>query len=160
MSDITQRAQFIPHAGMAGDCYPQPRPPKRSRAGYTNAKIGPKLEPELTERQWLKMAIRGTKLYIKALLKYRARHAPRPVCRKHHHSVVESAALEAVVARVAYDTGWTVAQLKSPKRTAAMVNARALVAIEARHLGFSYPAIGRALNRDHSSIVHLVQTRG
>ena len=37
---------------------------------------------------------------------------------------------------------------------------RRQIALEARWQGYSYPAIGRALNRDHSTIMHLVKTPG
>jgi chromosomal replication initiation ATPase DnaA len=49
---------------------------------------------------------------------------------------------------------------RSDRRFEELVAGRAWVAREARQRGHSFPAIGRALNRDHSSIIHLVRTRG
>lgn len=62
--------------------------------------------------------------------------------------------------------GWTVAitglsfsQIISHTRNPAAVNARQLVAEIMIAAGMSYPATGKAINRDHTSIWHLVNNR-
>lgn len=49
---------------------------------------------------------------------------------------------------------------RSDHRFSDLVDGRAWVAREARARGHSFPSIGRALNRDHSTVMHLVRTRG
>lgn len=49
-------------------------------------------------------------------------------------------------------------QLRSSCRDTDTVKIRWQIAVEARKRGYSYPAIGRALNRDHTSILHAVRT--
>lgn len=44
--------------------------------------------------------------------------------------------------------------LRSDDRHQHLVEIRRQVAIEARSLGYSFPVIGRAMNRDHSSVMH------
>ncbi len=50
------------------------------------------------------------------------------------------------------------AELLSPSRLPILVDARALCSVMLREKGLSYPAIGAMLGRDHSSIMHLVET--
>ena len=59
------------------------------------------------------------------------------------------------VQEVAAELGTTPEALWEHTRTPAMVRARVLAMWLLRHRhGFSYPAIGRALRRDHSSAIH------
>lgn len=39
-----------------------------------------------------------------------------------------------------------------------LAGVRRKIALEARSKGYSYPQIGRALNRDHTTIIHAVRT--
>lgn len=59
---------------------------------------------------------------------------------------------------VAKRTGIPVAEITGGSKQWEKVHARRLVAVGLRELNWAYPAIGRALGRDHTSIVHLVQT--
>ena len=51
-----------------------------------------------------------------------------------------------------------VPSIRSDLKCRHMVAARREIAVEAREQSFSYPKIGRALNRDHTSVRHLVVT--
>lgn len=62
-----------------------------------------------------------------------------------------------VIAAAAYLTGTTPQAIKGSSRLSSLVRARRLVAVILREHGFSYPKIARALNRDHSTIVHAVR---
>ena len=66
---------------------------------------------------------------------------------------------ELVVMR-ASQRGLRLRSLRSQLRHPDLVAARHAIAKEARRLEYSYPVIGRALNRDHTSIMHLLRTRG
>lgn len=45
-------------------------------------------------------------------------------------------------------------------QTASLVRVRQEFSVEAHKLGYSFPEIGRAINRHHTSIVHLVHKNG
>lgn len=47
-----------------------------------------------------------------------------------------------------------IARLRSATRSQSAVEARWAIAKEAHALGYSYSTIGRALNRDHTTIMH------
>lgn len=66
---------------------------------------------------------------------------------------------ELVVMR-ANQRGLRLAVLRSSLRISELVTARRAISKEAREMGYSYPVIGRALCRDHTSIMHLVRTCG
>lgn len=58
-------------------------------------------------------------------------------------------------------TPYTVAQVIGRRRLAALVNVRESIAKNMYHMGgFSYPVIAVVMNRDHSSIYHLINKRG
>ncbi len=59
---------------------------------------------------------------------------------------------------VAKRTGIPVPEIIGDSRQWEKVRARRLAAIGLRELKWSYPSIGRAFGRDHTSIVHLVKT--
>jgi hypothetical protein len=48
--------------------------------------------------------------------------------------------------------------VRSASRHQELVECRWRIAAQARIMGYSYPAIGRALNRDHTTIMHAVQS--
>ena len=50
-------------------------------------------------------------------------------------------------------------ELLSKRRDKRIVDIRQKIAIELFETGYSYSAIGRMLNRDHSSIMHLIKER-
>lgn len=56
----------------------------------------------------------------------------------------------------ATDYGYTGDVIRGPARRRDIVDVRAVIATELREFGYSYPAIGHAMNRDHSSIFYLV----
>jgi chromosomal replication initiation ATPase DnaA len=70
------------------------------------------------------------------------------------HDAGVPADLAALVVLAANRLGVTVRCFRAPGRRIAFVRARQRVAVGARDLGFTYQAIGRALNRDHSSVIH------
>ncbi len=54
--------------------------------------------------------------------------------------------------------GLTLADLRSPKRTRPLVNARQRAMYELRgRFGWSYPQIGQFLRKDHSTVIHGVR---
>ncbi len=65
--------------------------------------------------------------------------------------------LARIVVQGAEHFGWPLAAIRGPRRVPILVEARWAIACQARKRGFTYWQIGRAMNRDHSSIVHAVQ---
>lgn len=53
--------------------------------------------------------------------------------------------------------GHTLAKITAPGRDPAIVRLRQRIAFIAHHAGYSYPRIGRALDRHHSTIIHAVR---
>lgn len=53
-------------------------------------------------------------------------------------------------------TGIPASEIMGPRRSADVCRARELVCYVARRNGMSYPQIGRALKRDHSTIIHAI----
>lgn len=53
------------------------------------------------------------------------------------------------------ESGISIANIKSERRIPRFVFARSFFVMIARENGYSYPQIGDAINRDHSSIMHL-----
>jgi len=53
-------------------------------------------------------------------------------------------------------TGLSLAELMGRCRKAHLVSARRIFAKKAQQMGFSYPQIGKAICRHHSSVIHLV----
>jgi hypothetical protein len=62
--------------------------------------------------------------------------------------------IAAILATVAAVTGLTVADITGPTRTKLYLRPRRLAAMLARVAGWSYPTIGKALRRDHSTAIH------
>jgi chromosomal replication initiation ATPase DnaA len=52
-----------------------------------------------------------------------------------------------------------VKSLRAPDKRFCMVQIRKAIAVDARARGYSLPKIGRALNRDHTSIHSLLRSR-
>lgn len=48
--------------------------------------------------------------------------------------------------------------VRGPKRAPELVRCRQRIAVAARDMGYSYPTIGRALNRDHTTVIHAIRT--
>jgi hypothetical protein len=76
-------------------------------------------------------------------------HLPPPL---QYVGRIVSAAIEAWVE----EQGLTMAQLRSADRSADMVEARRRVARYLRHHGWSLPSIGRFIDRDHTTVMHLL----
>lgn len=55
--------------------------------------------------------------------------------------------------------GFTLSQLRGPSRERGRLSARRSIARLARGEGFSFPQIGRALNRDHSTVMSMLNGR-
>jgi chromosomal replication initiation ATPase DnaA len=59
-----------------------------------------------------------------------------------------------------YNATWkkcSIKRLRSASRSTKIVRVRWAIARAARQRGYSYPTIGRALNRDHTTIMHAVR---
>ena len=57
------------------------------------------------------------------------------------------------------NSDYTFAQLNGCQRSSDLVDERQRIAKELKKEGYSFPAIGKAMDRDHSSILHLVNKR-
>ena len=68
--------------------------------------------------------------------------------------------LAELVVSYADDERLAVSTLRSASRRSRLVKARQHVAAEARRRGYTFWQIARALNRDHSTIVHAVKGVG
>jgi hypothetical protein len=66
--------------------------------------------------------------------------------------------LKKIIETTAERHGLQVSEVQSSCRRRKFVKCRQEIAVKARESGYSYPRIGRALNRDHTSIMHLVRT--
>lgn len=55
--------------------------------------------------------------------------------------------------------GFSPFEMSGKKRTQAMTRQRDRMIAQLRSRGFSYPAIGYVLNRDHTSVLHSTQKR-
>lgn len=65
--------------------------------------------------------------------------------------------LARITVRAAAAHGLTLATLRSDSRKRPLFRCRQSVATQARKEGFSFPQIGRALNRDHSTVIYAVR---
>lgn len=65
--------------------------------------------------------------------------------------------LDELLDRVARSLGHTLERLRGPSRAKPIVNARWIAMAEAREAGFTYHEIGRALCRDHTTVIHGVR---
>ncbi len=68
-------------------------------------------------------------------------------------------ALAELVVMLAEKYGRTIKQLRGECRDRDLVQIRKRIAREGRHRRYSFPQIGRALNRDHSTIISHVNGR-
>ena len=66
--------------------------------------------------------------------------------------------LETLIASVAQKHGFSAEQLKGPRRPQELVDARWEFIREARAKGHSMPQIGRAINRDHTTVKHALDS--
>jgi chromosomal replication initiation ATPase DnaA len=73
---------------------------------------------------------------------------------KHATQVASDVELE----EIAGAAGTTLAELRGPSTRRALVEIRRIAARYLRERGCSLPEIGAALNRDHTSILHLLRT--
>jgi len=69
-----------------------------------------------------------------------------------------AATLPELVASVCEGHGISESELVGRRRIRHLVSARRDFVVLARSHGYSYPAIGRALRRDHTSCIHLART--
>ena len=60
-----------------------------------------------------------------------------------------------IMRQVASETGISINDLRGPRRWAEIVKARRLAAVRLREAGATYPRIGRALNRHHTTAMNL-----
>lgn len=70
------------------------------------------------------------------------------------------AALASLTVRLCHAQGYDLATIRRDGRMHDHVRVRWLIAKQARAKGFSYPQIGRALNRDHTTIITAVRRAG
>ena len=67
---------------------------------------------------------------------------------------------EAEIEDIVHAAGATLDDVRGPVRRRDLVEVRRVVARYLRTSGCSLPEIGRALNRDHSTVMHLLGIRG
>jgi Bacterial dnaA protein helix-turn-helix len=69
--------------------------------------------------------------------------------------------LQADVERIADAAGYTLSDVRSRTRTAELVEVRRIIVryLRAQDPPVSWPAIGRVINRDHTSAMHLLSPR-
>lgn len=65
--------------------------------------------------------------------------------------------LAEIVVMTANRLGYPVKSVRREGQTAPVVAARRVIAHKARAEGYSYPQIGRALNRDHTTVMSLLR---
>ena len=65
--------------------------------------------------------------------------------------------LEILLAAIAYKEGMSLRNVLTGQHQP-VVRVRRKFCKEARKLGYSFPQIGRAIGRHHSTVIHLVQT--
>ncbi len=53
--------------------------------------------------------------------------------------------------------GFDINLVKCRRRDRSLVDSRVVIALKMRGAGYSYPIIGMAMDRDHTSIMHLVK---
>ena len=58
-----------------------------------------------------------------------------------------------VIKRIADQSGYTAEDILGPAKHRMLAKARAVAMQEARALGFSYPELGKAFNRDHRTVM-------
>lgn len=88
----------------------------------------------------LEMAAKSIRLFSEAEHLARCADIPEP--------------LAGLVIQTAQDCGLSLAELRSDSRWRPLVRARQKAIKRARACSYSYWQIGRALNRDHSTIIH------
>jgi Bacterial dnaA protein helix-turn-helix len=76
-----------------------------------------------------------------------------PHCRRPIDSETPVVAAEGIAADIAGRYGWKLSELQGRSRTQDACTLRKLIAAVLRSRGFSYPVIGRALNRHHTTIL-------
>lgn len=105
------------------------------------------------EVEWVRRAIIANRKYLKALMKL---IVAAPVVRVVRPPFTPDA-LRIILDDVTAEYGVSLRQLQGKCRKRHLVVARRVVALRARDKGCSYPQIGRALNRDHTTILHHIQ---
>jgi len=98
--------------------------------------------------------ILGVRVYLDAMPKLDAAPSCHPA-----EQTPRGHSLSGMLATCAKAFGFTVEQLVSPSHSHSLVAARREFAHEARRGGYSFPEIGRALRRHHTTIMHLVETK-
>ncbi|HKO27582.1 MAG TPA: helix-turn-helix domain-containing protein [Solirubrobacteraceae bacterium] len=102
-------------------------------------------------------------LHISATLADAARRGDSEAIRATLGRLPDDAQPEPIVGAVEHAArtfGVTVADIHSPSRRREKVDARAVACYAARLLGYSYVAIGRHVDRDHSTVMHAVSRVG
>jgi chromosomal replication initiation ATPase DnaA len=72
------------------------------------------------------------------------------------HSIDER--MKQIMQRVYDETGVTIFEMRAKDNRMRLVEARRKVAVLARQQSISYPRIGAALSKHHTTIMHLVET--
>lgn len=104
--------------------------------------------------EWARRARLANRRYMRALVMFEHHHRTyRPVKKRPSHV---PDALRQIINEVCEQRQVSLGQLKGRSRKRPLVDARRTIAIMARAKGCSYPQIGHALNRDHTTIMHHV----
>ena len=90
---------------------------------------------------------------------------PRPADRSQWTDVDRIAAfacvpdeLAGIVVQTAREHGFQTSQVRGESRSKDLVTCRKHICISAHELGYPYTTIGRALNRDHTTVMHAVKS--
>jgi len=68
--------------------------------------------------------------------------------------------LEKELTAICEREGVSTTAIRTPNNSARLVHIRRMFSKRARELGYSYPQIGRFLERHHTTILHLVKSKG
>lgn len=142
------------YAGIRAKFFPPTRPIVTYRKPPATLKTAPTEEDvrEAGNRAWSHVRREAHRLAILAIYDEGVRFG-----RVRPWKNGESPAAVDIIRHVCQEHGITIVELRGRGRSRVMVDARRRASLLLRkELGMSFPAIGRALGRDHSSIINLL----
>jgi len=78
------------------------------------------------------------------------------LCEKCQEQTIYGTA-QRIIMDIARERGFTISDIKSPRREYKLVRARFEIMAALKASGLSFPQVGRLLNRDHSTVMHGVR---
>lgn len=85
--------------------------------------------------------------------------SPLPAMRTREAAEAKAGALAALRAWCG-ENGANIGDIQGPRRAAPVVNVRHRAIVHLRDAGFSFPAIGAAVHRDHTTVIYAYGQRG